>query len=267
MRNSTSYNRSASQKYWWVDNFWSTRYFTYNCNSYTLLIHLQIRAMCITYPQTISCHWCVPCLLQGAFLDSRGLRNGNSTVRSRVSYLFTRFVKAVRWVIPLLPLYFCKTPGAVWTRSLPSNSGCISSSGNHPYLYLLPVPVLYNWVQSVVLQYEAWFILVVVYLRVGSWPNGARLYQRIWSTYPATCSVYSFRSHLQQYTETILKQMNGLLSLNTPCSTNGTQTWLTNEEQMFLYEVASQLIVNSDLPPEVCIYFSLSFGRTTKLYL
>ena len=56
---------------------------------------------------------------------------------------------------------------------------------------------------------------------------------------------------LPQYTETILEQMSGLLSLNTPHGANNGQTWLTNEEQMFLYEVASQLIVNSELTAEV----------------
>ena len=56
---------------------------------------------------------------------------------------------------------------------------------------------------------------------------------------------------LPQYTETILEQMSGLLSLNTSHGANNGQTWLTNEEQMFLYEVASQLIVNSELTAEV----------------
>ena len=46
--------------------------------------------------------------------------------------------------------------------------------------------------------------------------------------------------------------MDGLLTLNTPLSAvNGAQSWLTNDEKMFLYEVASQLIVASDLSVEV----------------
>lgn len=63
---------------------------------------------------------------------------------------------------------------------------------------------------------------------------------------------------MQQYTEMILKELEGLLTLNMPQSHiingvgNGTvQHWLTNEEQMFLYEVASQLIVSAELPAEV----------------
>ena len=72
-------------------------------------------------------------------------------------------------------------------------------------------------------------------------------------TFNNILSVYYFpRTYLQQYTENILKQMDGLLTLNTPLSTvNGAQSWLTNDEKMFLYEVASQLIVASDLSVEV----------------
>ncbi|XP_067932118.1 exportin-T-like [Watersipora subatra] len=95
---------------------------------------------------------CIPEVLS-AFLDSRGLRNANSRVRSRVAYLFAKFIKAVR--------------------------------GN-----------------------------------------------------------------LQQYTENILEELDGLLALNVPNIPSRNQRWLTNEEQMFLYEVASQLIVSSELPPE-----------------
>lgn len=58
------------------------------------------------------------------------------------------------------------------------------------------------------------------------------------------------RGNLQSFTETILTQMQDLLILNTP-DKNGHVTWLTNEEQMFLYEVASQLIVSSELSVEV----------------
>lgn len=80
--------------------------------------------------------------------------------------------------------------------------------------------------------------------------------------------IFVCRGNLHQYTENILKQMEGLLTLNTPHSNtivNGiqpnaagdTQSWLTNEEQMFLYEVASQLIVNSNLSAQVCICIQL----------
>lgn len=95
-----------------------------------------------------------------AFLDDRGLRNKSPRVRSRVSYLFTRFTKTVR-------------------------------------------------------------------------------------------------AHLTVYTEHILKQLEGLLVVSTPsciavAGADGRflqqeqPPWLTSEEQMFLYEVASSLIVTGD---------------------
>ena len=38
------------------------------------------------------------CIFQIGFLDERGLRNPNCTVRSRCCYLFSRFIKSHRYV-------------------------------------------------------------------------------------------------------------------------------------------------------------------------
>ena len=41
-----------------------------------------------------------------AFLDQRGMRHANPKVRSRVAYLFSRFVRAVKYVRLEFLLYF-----------------------------------------------------------------------------------------------------------------------------------------------------------------
>ncbi|KAF6021808.1 XPOT [Bugula neritina] len=154
---------------------------------------------------------CIPAVLS-AFLDERGLRNPRSRVRSRVSYLFTRFIKAVRLYVYML-VYVCL------------------------YVYMLVFVCSYDYM----LVYVCLYVYMLVYV----------------CSYDYMC-IFVCRGNLHQYTENILKQMEGLLTLNTPHSNtivNGiqpnaagdTQSWLTNEEQMFLYEVASQLIVNSNL--------------------
>ncbi|XP_069101295.1 exportin-T-like isoform X2 [Argopecten irradians] len=60
--------------------------------------------------------------------------------------------------------------------------------------------------------------------------------------------VKSLRSHMQPFLEDILKRIQGLLVINTP--DNGYQQLMSGEDQLFLYETAGSLIVNSTLPPE-----------------
>ena len=59
------------------------------------------------------------------------------------------------------------------------------------------------------------------------------------------------RSHLQSFLEDILKRLHDLLVLNTP--DNGSRlVQLSNEDQLFVYETAGILIVQSQFEPEVC---------------
>ncbi|KAK3579421.1 hypothetical protein CHS0354_029730 [Potamilus streckersoni] len=58
----------------------------------------------------------------------------------------------------------------------------------------------------------------------------------------------TIRIHLQNYLPEIFQQLHDLLVLNTP--ENGCQTLLSNEDQLFLYETVSTLIVTSNFPPE-----------------
>lgn len=65
------------------------------------------------------------------------------------------------------------------------------------------------------------------------------------------------RSHLQPYLDEVLTQVDGLLVLNTP--DNGVLHSLSNNDQLFLYETAGVLIVQSAVPPEVCPLLSQMF--------
>ncbi|KAL3853848.1 hypothetical protein ACJMK2_017348 [Sinanodonta woodiana] len=58
----------------------------------------------------------------------------------------------------------------------------------------------------------------------------------------------TIRIHLQNYLPEIFQQLHDLLVLNMP--ENGSQTLLSNEDQLFLYETVSTLIVTSNFPPE-----------------
>lgn len=58
------------------------------------------------------------------------------------------------------------------------------------------------------------------------------------------------RAHLQSFLEDILKRLHDLLILNTP--DNGSRlVQLSNEDQLFVYETAGILIVQSQFEPEV----------------
>ncbi|KAJ8301279.1 hypothetical protein KUTeg_020266 [Tegillarca granosa] len=60
--------------------------------------------------------------------------------------------------------------------------------------------------------------------------------------------VKGLRLHMNAYLEDILKRIQDLLVLNTP--DNGYQRYLSNEDQLFVYETAGSLIVSSTLPVE-----------------
>ena len=65
-----------------------------------------------------------------------------------------------------------------------------------------------------------------------------------------TVHLVFFRSHLQSFLEDILKRLHDLLILNTP--DNGTRlVQLSNEDQLFVYETAGILVVQSQFEPEV----------------
>ncbi|XP_064632186.1 exportin-T-like [Lineus longissimus] len=58
----------------------------------------------------------------------------------------------------------------------------------------------------------------------------------------------ALRSQFQDYVEDILKRMQDLLILSSP--DNGHQHLLTSDDQLFIYETASILIVGGNFPPE-----------------
>ena len=58
-----------------------------------------------------------------------------------------------------------------------------------------------------------------------------------------------FRPHLQQYLEEILSRLSDLMALNSP--DNGVKQFLSSDDQLFIYETAGTLIVQSQIPPEV----------------
>ncbi|KAH3816261.1 exportin-T-like isoform X2 [Dreissena polymorpha] len=60
--------------------------------------------------------------------------------------------------------------------------------------------------------------------------------------------IKGLKSQVQNYIDDIFKQIGDLLTLNTP--DNGYQHLLSNEDQLFLYETAGNLIVSSNFPPE-----------------
>ncbi|XP_041348237.1 LOW QUALITY PROTEIN: exportin-T-like [Gigantopelta aegis] len=60
--------------------------------------------------------------------------------------------------------------------------------------------------------------------------------------------VKGLKSHMQNYLEDILKQMQDLLVLNTP--DNGYQQFLSDDDQLFMYETAGILITSSGLSSE-----------------
>ena len=60
----------------------------------------------------------------------------------------------------------------------------------------------------------------------------------------------SNRNHLTPYLEEVLKQMQPLLTINSP--DNGINHSLSDSDQLFIYETASTLVVSSALEPEVC---------------
>ena len=63
---------------------------------------------------------------------------------------------------------------------------------------------------------------------------------------------YYYRCHLQDYIEVIMSRIQDLLTLNSP--DNGVKTYLSPDDQLFIYESASILVVHSLFPPEVTIY-------------
>ena len=57
------------------------------------------------------------------------------------------------------------------------------------------------------------------------------------------------RPHLQQYLDEVLTRLSDLMALNSP--DNGVKQFLSSDDQLFIYETAGTLIVQSQIPPEV----------------
>ena len=58
-----------------------------------------------------------------------------------------------------------------------------------------------------------------------------------------------FRQHLQGFLEEVLSRINDLLTLNSP--DNGVKHYLSDSDQLFMYETAGILVIQSQFPPEV----------------
>ena len=67
------------------------------------------------------------------------------------------------------------------------------------------------------------------------------------------------RAHLLPYLAEVFAQLQDLLVLNAPagCSANGVPHLLSEDDQLFIYETASTLIISSTLQPEVGAVSSL----------
>lgn len=61
------------------------------------------------------------------------------------------------------------------------------------------------------------------------------------------------RAHLQPYLKDVFAQLQDLLVLNAPSHStmNGQHLLISDNDQLFLYETASMLVVSSSLSPEV----------------
>ena len=84
--------------------------------------------------------------------------------------------------------------------------------------------------------------------------------------------VFYKRAHLLPFLEEVFTRLQDLLVLNAPAGSNanGVPHLLSDEDQLFVYETASTLIISSTLPPEVDTVilsllddtFSLSFDTS-----
>ena len=65
--------------------------------------------------------------------------------------------------------------------------------------------------------------------------------------------VFYKRAHLLPFLEEVFTRLQDLLVLNAPAGSNanGVPHLLSDEDQLFVYETASTLIISSTLPPEV----------------
>ena len=117
-------------------------------------------------------------IFQIAFLDERGLRNPNCTVRSRCCYLFSRFIKSHRYVCGHYVLQFWYVCGNYLCSSLLVSVvityvlQCWYACGHYlcssvlVCLWSLPVLIFFSVGMSVVITYYLLFSSVLIDLKV-----------------------------------------------------------------------------------------------------